>query len=88
MSNLSANAIRILGSSNLLGDPVSFSKTLGTGVDEFWTATKDVKGIMKGTGSLAKGVAGSISGSLGKITSSVNKGVLILSADKDYQQEK
>ena len=42
MSNLTANGMRILGSSNLLGDPVSFVNTLGTGVDEFFIAPKNV----------------------------------------------
>ena len=44
--------------------------------------------MIKGTGSLAVHVAGGVSGSVSKITNSINRGFLVLSGDTEYRQEK
>lgn len=45
-------------------------------------------GIIKGTGSLLAHTAGGISGSISKVTNSLNRGFLVLSADTEYRQKK
>ena len=45
-------------------------------------------GIIKGTGSLVAHTIGGVSGSVSKITNSLNRGFLYLSADTEYRQKK
>ena len=42
-------------------------------------------GLIKGTGSLVAHTLGGVSGSVSKITNSLNRGLLVLSADTDYR---
>ncbi len=45
-------------------------------------------GLLKGTGSLVSHTLGGVSGSVSKITNTLNRGVLYLSADTEYRQKK
>lgn len=45
-------------------------------------------GLLKGTGSLLAHAAGGVSGSVSKITNTLNRGLLVLSADTEYRQKK
>ena len=42
-------------------------------------------GIIKGTGSLLAHAAGGVSGSISKVTNTLNRGFLVLSADAEYR---
>jgi len=42
-------------------------------------------GLIKGTGSLVAHTVGGVSGSVSKITNSLNRGFLVLSADAEYR---
>ena len=90
---LKRNIYRFIGASNLLGNPVNFVNSLGTGVEEFFYYPREgyVRGplhagigILKGTGSLVKNTFIGAVGSAGGMLSSVSKGILHLSADKAY----
>jgi len=82
------NILKFIGASNLLGNPVNFVNSLGTGVDEFFYHPRQgfVKGpiqggigIIRGTGSLVKNTVIGTIGSASKIVSSLSKGLLVLS---------
>ena len=97
MSNLKANALRLVGSSDLIGNPTDFVNTLGTGVKSFYYEPRDgfMKGplqggigLIKGTGSLAAHVVGGLAGSVSKVTNTLNKGLLQLSGDTEYIHKK
>jgi len=45
-------------------------------------------GLIKGTGSLMAHTVGGAAGSVSKITNSLNRGFLVLSADTEYRQKK
>lgn len=45
-------------------------------------------GIIKGTGSLLAHTVGGVSGSVSKMTNTINRGFLVLSADPEYRQKK
>ena len=86
-----------MGSSDLIGNPVNLVNSLGTGAEEFfYEPTQGFMqgplegglGILKGTGSLVAHTLGGVSGSIGKFTNSVNKGVLFLGLDDDYNRKK
>jgi vacuolar protein sorting-associated protein 13A/C len=96
-TNLRRNTIKVLGSSDMIGNPVAFVAALGLGAKEFFYEPKEgfmkgpLKGgigIVKGTSSLVKHTLGGAVGSVGKITNSLNKGVLFLSFDDDYSSSK
>ena len=96
-SNIKTNVLKFIGSTDLLGNPTDFVNTLGTGAKQFWYAPKEGfmqgplqggLGIIKGTGSLLAHTAGGLSGSISKITNTLNRGVLVLSADTEYRQKK
>ena len=96
-SNLSRNVLKTIGSTDLLGNPTDFVNTLGTGAKQFYYAPKEGfmqgplqggLGILKGTGSLVTHTVGGLSGSISKITNTLNRGVLVLSADTEYRQKK
>lgn len=89
-SNIKSNVVKLLGSSDLIGNPVNFVNTLGTGAKEFFHEPSQgfMKGpiqggigIIKGTTSLVTHTIGGAAGSIGKITNSLNKGVLFLTFD-------
>jgi vacuolar protein sorting-associated protein 13A/C len=93
VDELKRNILRFVGASNLIGNPVNFVNSLGTGVDEFFYYPREgyVKGplhagygIVRGTYGLARNTLIGVVGSAGGIVSSVSKGILHLSADKDY----
>lgn len=89
--------LKFIGSSDLFGNPTDFVNTLGTGAKEFYYAPKEgfMKGplqggigLIKGTGSLVAHTLGGVSGSVSKITNTLNRGILVLSADREYRQKK
>ena len=91
------NALNFLGASNLIGNPVAFINTLGTGVKDFYYepvngfmkgAREGGIGIVKGTGSLfVNTFLGSVS-SIGKISSSLSSTVLSITGDEDFIQKR
>jgi vacuolar protein sorting-associated protein 13A/C len=96
-SNIKSNLLKLLGSSDLIGNPTDFITTLGTGAKSFYYEPKQgfMKGpveggigLIKGTGALAGGVAAGFAGSFGKITNTVNRGFLTLSFDQEYRHKK
>ena len=96
-SNIKSNALKLIGSTDLLGNPTDLISSLGTGVNEFYYAPKEGFmqgpiaggiGFIKGTGSLITHTIGGVSGSLSKVTNSLNRGLLVLSADTEYRQKK
>jgi vacuolar protein sorting-associated protein 13A/C len=97
-SSLKKNFVTIIGSNNLLGNPVNFVRTVGNGVHDFVHEPIDGfksgivlggVGILKGTGSLIKNTAEGTFGSFSKFSSSLSKGMLILTRDEEfiYQRE-
>ena len=82
--------MNFVGSSNLLGNPVSFIDSIGTGVKDFYYepmngflkgGREGLIGLRRGTGSLVKNFVGGTLGSFGKITSSMSSGLLMLTSD-------
>ena len=80
----------LFGASSLLGNPISFMDTVGTGFHDFYyePATgfkKSFKdggmGFAKGTGSLVRSTVGGTAGSLGKVSSSIGSALLYLTGD-------
>lgn len=93
MSNIKSNVLKFVGSSDLFGNPTDFVNTLGTGARQFYYAPREGFmqgplqggiGLIKGTGSLVAHTIGGFSGSLSKITNTLNRSLLVLSADSDY----
>ena len=89
--------MKLVGSSDLIGNPTDFVNTLGTGVKSFYYEPRDgfMKGplqggigLIRGTGSLAAHVVGGIAGSVSKVTNTLNKGLLQLSGDTEYIHKK
>ena len=81
----------------MIGNPTDFVNTLGTGAKEFYYAPKEGfmqgplqggLGLINGTGSLLAHAAGGVSGAVSKMTNTLNRGVLVLSADTEYRQKK
>ena len=96
-SNIRSNVLKFIGSTDLLGNPTDFVNTLGSGARQFYYAPKEGfmegplqggLGLLKGTGSLVSHTLGGVSGSVSKITNTLNRGVLYLSADTEYRQKK
>jgi hypothetical protein len=91
------NAFSFLGASNLIGNPIGFINTLGTGVKDFYYepvngfmkgAKEGGLGIVKGTGSLFKNTfLGSVN-SIGKISSSLSATVLSITGDEEFIQRR
>ena len=86
--------MKFIGSTDLLGNPTDFVNHLGTGAKQFYYAPKEGFmqgplqggiGIIKGTGSLLAHAAGGVSGSISKVTNTLNRGFLVLSADAEYR---
>jgi vacuolar protein sorting-associated protein 13A/C len=97
MSNIKTNVVKLLGSSDLIGNPVNFVNTLGTGLKDVYYAPRDGFmqgplqggiGILKGAKSAVTHTIGGAAGSVGKITNSLNKGVLFLAFDEEYSRKK
>lgn len=80
---LLSNVLKFIGASNLLGNPVSFLNSLGTGIREFSDQTSQGE-IIRGASSLVQNTLAGTMNSASKITSSFSKGLLVLSDDKEY----
>ena len=91
--NLLLQFIKLFGYIELIGMPMYFMESFGTGMKEFFT--KPAEGIVKGPLEGAKGfVDGSVSfikntingtvNTTSKFTSSLSKGLLLLTQDDDY----
>lgn len=87
------NILKFIGASNLLGNPMNLVNALGTGVQDFYyepiqgLAKGPLQlgiGIIKGTSSLVKNTFIGTIGSASKVVSSVSKGLLVLSNDRQY----
>ena len=95
--NLSKQFYMIVGSIEILGNPVGLANNLSKGVKEFFE--KPIKGIVKGP---IEGIAGLFEGSVGLIKtgvegvfgtasslgSGISKGLLSLTMDKEYIHKK
>jgi len=90
---LKSNLINLLTSSKLLGDPKNFIGHLGTGVQDFFYKPQEgfVKGPIEGIIGIGAGatslVRNTVSGTFGatsNLLSSVSKGLLFLSDDTEY----
>ncbi|CAI2385812.1 unnamed protein product [Moneuplotes crassus] len=97
MSRLKTNLFRVLGASNLIGNPIQLVNNVSTGFRDFFYKPVEGfvegpleggKGIAKGTKSLlqhtVKGTFSSASGIFG----SLSKGALIIANDKDYMNDR
>ena len=97
MQSIKWSALSLIGSSNLIGNPVSLWHSVGTGVKDFYYepvhgfmkgAAAGGLGIVKGTGSLVKNTfVGSVS-SIGKISSSLSAGMLAITGDEEFIQRR
>lgn len=90
---LLAELYKILGSFDLIGNPVSLVHNLGTGVHDFFyepalglvTSPRDFMiGLGKGSTSLVKHSVAGIFNTASKITGSLGKGIAQLSFDPEY----
>ena len=89
------NALSFVGASNLIGNPVGFMDTIGTGMNDFWYEPRNgfmrgpregAIGVVRGTQSLVKNtIVGSV-GSIGKISSSLSSTMLQLTGDDQFVQ--
>jgi len=88
---------KILGSSELLGNPVSLVNNLGSGVKDFFyepahgiiSSPRDfITGTGRGTSSLIKHSLGGLFETTGKITGAIGKGMAHLSMDDDYRRSR
>ena len=87
------NALSFVGASNLIGNPVGFMNTIGTGMNDFWYEPRNgfmrgpregAIGVVRGTQSLVKNtVVGSV-GSIGRISSSFSSTMLQLTGDDQF----
>lgn len=84
---------KVLGSFDIIGNPVSLVSNLGTGVHDFFyepargfvqSPMDFVLGVGKGSSSLVKNSVVGIFGTASKITGTLGKGVAHLTFDKDY----
>lgn len=82
-----------MGASNLLGNPVSFLDTIGSGITDFYYEpangfSKGIKegsiGLVKGTKSLVKNTFVGSVGSIGKVSSSMGSVMLQLTGDDTF----
>ena len=94
MSNMKYNILRIAGSSDLIGNPYNFMNNLGSGMKKYYRDPREQ--IMQGpqaavmagislvgsTAGMAAHSAASVSGYLGRITGSVNRGIVAASFDR------
>jgi len=90
---LKKNFLTLIGSSNILGNPMNFVNHMGTGVQDFFYKPiqgivkgplEGVKGLGEGTTSLIKNTVQGTFGSAHKMLSSVSKGILFLADDAEY----
>ncbi|KAL7343935.1 hypothetical protein BJY59DRAFT_711306 [Rhodotorula toruloides] len=89
---------RVLGSADVLGNPVGLFTNVSSGVADFFiqpydsimmNGNKDLGiGIARGAGSLAKKTVFGLSDSLTKISGSIGKGLSAATLDKQYQSQR
>jgi vacuolar protein sorting-associated protein 13A/C len=92
------NALRMLGSSNLIGNPAKFVNGVGTGVTDFFIKpyqgmksggmVKAAGGFADGSKSLLKNAFMAPVGSLSKFGQSLSKGTLAMSFDDKFIEQK
>lgn len=89
--------IRVAASIDLIGNPYNAFNNLGRGVKNVYYEPRDgfMKGpvqgglgVLKGAGGLVATTGATAVGALGKVTGSLNKGIVALSADQEYIHEK
>lgn len=90
MSSIKRSVLRIVGSSDLIGNPYNFVSTLGSGFSEIYYAPKEGAmqgpaqaglGVAKGIGTAGRSAAGATSGVVGKVTGSLGGAIEKLSFD-------
>ena len=81
---------KFLGSANIIGNPVNFYNEMESGVKDLVHDTKKYggKGIITGTGSIAKHTVAGTFGSVNKITRTLGDGVVSLTTDKVYLRKR
>ncbi len=93
ITRLKSNILQLVGASNVLGNPISFYNSIGTGFKDFFFKPMEGfvdgpieggKGLLDGTGSLVKHTTEGVFGSVAKIVGSASKGLLVLSNDTEY----
>jgi len=92
------NALRLLGSSNLIGNPAKYVGNIGTGVTDFFvkpyqgmkngSIVSAAGGFAEGTKSLLKNGLLAPVGAMSKFGNSVSKGALALSFDDKFIEAK
>ncbi len=89
-------AYKILGSLEILGNPVQLVGNLTEGFQDFFyepakglvSSPQDFgRGLAKGTSSLLKHTLSGVFGSLSKVTGKVAEGVAVLGMDQEYQRK-
>lgn len=80
------SALKLVGSLNLIGNPMTFINEVGDGVTDLVKNTREQggKGLFTGTGSLMKHTAAGTFGSLNKMTRTLGDGVISLTTDKEF----
>lgn len=97
MDELKPNMTALIGSSDLLGNPNHFKKSMGSGFAALTTMPKEgfeqglvegSFGVVKGTAGLAKYTVAGSAGSLSRFTMAVNKPLAALSFDDGFIAQK
>ena len=86
----------MLGSAEFLGSPISFVRTMGTGLYDFFNEPRQhmdepyefVVGVARGSQSLVKHSVWALFNSTAKLSSTVGKGTASLTFDKPYIRER
>lgn len=82
-----------MGSSNLIGNPIGFVNTIGTGMKDFYYEPRSGFmhgpvsggiGLLRGGWSLLKNTGVGTSTAAGKMASSLSKGALTLTRDEEF----
>eukprot|EP01107_Rhizomastix_libera_P009123 TRINITY_DN2509_c0_g1_i2.p1 TRINITY_DN2509_c0_g1~~TRINITY_DN2509_c0_g1_i2.p1 ORF type:complete len:3538 (+),score=1196.63 TRINITY_DN2509_c0_g1_i2:754-10614(+) len=88
---------KVLGSTDLLGNPLGLFTNIATGVSDFFFEPFKAKvlspkafgkGLARGTGSLVKNSVYGIFNTVSKFTGAIGKGVATLSMDDDYLKQR
>lgn len=96
-ANLTTEVLKLLGSINILGNPVGLFSSIGTGMQDLLEKPREgfIKGpleggigLAKGAGSLLRHTLAGTFNSLDKITGSLGTGIASLSLDDEYLAER
>jgi vacuolar protein sorting-associated protein 13A/C len=88
---------KVIGSLDLLGNPVSYFSHLSTGVEDFFyeparglvrSPKEFAVGFGKGTASLLKNTVGGLFEGVSRMTSSVGKGLAEVTFDREFQEQR